>query len=515
MQVKSDGLKKNFIYQLLYQVIILVLPLFSAPYLTRVLGKPQLGVYSYINSIAWYFVIFAMLGIARHGQRILVARKNDDVLVRKTFWSLFFVHSLFSMIALISYMGFCAFQVENQDIYLIHGILVLSGLFDITWLFYTLERFKSVVIKNGICKILETVLIFTLIKSKDDLWIYTVIMSSSTCIGMMSLLPQAIKWVKPIKFSISDVKEHIKPLFVLSITIIAVTLYTVFDKTLIGIMASKEDVALYDYSDKIIKIPKTIIGVIGTVMFPRACLCAASGDYKGLKQYLNSSISFSYFMGFASIFGLLAVGDLFAVEYYGEEFAICGSIMQMMSPLIIIVTVGDILRTQILIPIHKDKEYTICVILNALLNIGLSVALIPILGPFGAVVGTLGAESVGLVIQLVLCRKYVDFKAMVLSIIPYAIAGALMFGGISILKIYINGSLVHLIIQVGVGALIYFFVLAGWFILISPNRKNYRNKIIRIKNKILHRTIEEPTEINVEQNDEDSSVESKEEKELF
>ena len=87
--MKSDGLKKNLFFQFSYQFIVLVVPLIMAPYLTRTLGKEAIGIYSYTYSIAYYFVLVCMLGIVKHGQRIIASVKDDPIQLRKTFWSLF------------------------------------------------------------------------------------------------------------------------------------------------------------------------------------------------------------------------------------------------------------------------------------------------------------------------------------------------------------------------------------------------------------------------------------------
>ena len=82
----KQNLKQNFYFQFLYQAIILIIPLLVSPYLTRHLGDTALGIYAYANSIAYYFVIFANLGISRHGQRIIANNVNDITKLRKSFW---------------------------------------------------------------------------------------------------------------------------------------------------------------------------------------------------------------------------------------------------------------------------------------------------------------------------------------------------------------------------------------------------------------------------------------------
>ena len=246
-----------------------------------------MGNYSYTNSIAYYFVILSLLGISRYGQRIISQSADDETLLRKNFWSLFVVHILNSLVVLLVYGFFVLFFTkEDKLIYLIQGFYVASALFDITWLFYGLENFKSVVIKNAVVKIVECILIFVFVHSPSDLWKYTVISTMGLLLGQVVMLPQAIHLVPWMRFARKDMKRHIKPLLVFSISVIAVSLYTVFDKTLLGLLTNKENVAFYEYSNKIITIPKTIIGVVGTVMFPRACRLAARGDSAGQRKYI-------------------------------------------------------------------------------------------------------------------------------------------------------------------------------------------------------------------------------------
>lgn len=483
-EIKAQSAKRNFIFQFLYQVVILVIPLITAPYLTRKLGDTALGVFSYTFSIAYYFGVVAMLGISRHGQRIIASRRNDKLALRKTFWSLYAVHAAFSVLALGAYFIFIIFfGGDYRTVYYIEAFYVASVLFDVTWLFYGLENFQSVVIKNFIVKIAECALIFSLIKTSEDLWLYTLIMSCSLFAGQSVMLPQAIRYVKPVKFGWSDIKEHFKPLFVLFIAVVASTLYTIFDKTLLGIMSTKEDVAYYEYSDKIINIPKTIIGVICTVMFPRACACIAKGDTNNAQKYMDYSLHFTCFLGLGSIFGLVGISNLFVELYYGESFAVCGNVIIALSPNIFIIELGNIIRTQYMVPNHMDKELSICYIMNAILNLILSIALIPVLGIYGAVVGTIAAETCGIIFQLILCRKFLSFKKVILTMIPYAIFGVAMFGLIYLIRLFFNTGWWDLLLQIVVGGGVYCILCAIYLLFFSPIKKNLRQMI----RSILHR----------------------------
>ena len=109
---KSDGrgqtknmnsIKKNFIYNLIYQVLIVLFPIVTSPYISRVLGSDGLGVYSYRYSIANYFVIFAMLGISTHGNRSVAMVRDDREKVSQTFWNIYVAHLIIAVSITVIY----------------------------------------------------------------------------------------------------------------------------------------------------------------------------------------------------------------------------------------------------------------------------------------------------------------------------------------------------------------------------------------------------------------------------
>lgn len=480
--MKKQSLSKNLIFQFLYQGLILIIPLVLSPYLTRTLRQTAIGIYSYTNSIAYYFVILALLGISRHGQRIISQNSNDEIALRKNFWSLFSIHAIISVLVLIVYIIFVIiFAKEDIIIYLIQGFYVASALFDITWLFYGLENFKSVVTKNALVKIAECILIFLFVKTPNDLWKYTMISTVGILIGQIVMIPQAKKIVPPIRFSKKEMLCHIKPLLVFSISVIAVSLYTVFDKTLLGLLTNKDNVGFYEYSNKIITIPKTIIGVVGTVMFPRACKLAAEGDCKGQRKYINYSFLLTAIIGMGAIMGLIAIGEQFAIIYFGNAFKICGKVIIALSPLIYIIGIGDIIRTQYMIPNHMDKQFNICILLNALVNIVLSTSLIPVIGIYGAVIGTISAEVFGIIFQLIICRKFIQVNDILKTAIPCIFAGVIMLFIIKIMQRYLTLGLLSLCLEIAMGILIYGILMISYIFIFQKELWNM------IADKVCHK----------------------------
>lgn len=471
---KPVRLKTNIFLQASYQFVNLIIPLIVSPFLTRVLGETNLGIYSYVNSIAYYFVLASMLGISTYGQRLIAEKKNDEQALRKSFWSLYCIHLMLSLVVLLIYVALSLFAfTDYTSIYLIQSLYVLSAAFDITWFFFGLEEFKGVIFRNLFVKIIETVLIFSLVNDKASLNTYIWIESSSILFRQVMLFPVLFRKAKPIRFTFADCLDHLRPLLLLSIVFIAVSLYTVFDKTILGIMTTKEEVAYYTYADKIITVPKTIIGTISTVMYPRACDMVNKGETEKARKYMKYSLYATSALGFGSMFGLIVLGRQLAIIYYGDTFLECGNMIMLMAPLVYIVMLGDIVRLQYMVPNKMDKQYTFCIICNAIINLILSISLIPVLGAYGAIVGTLGAELFGTVSELYLSRKFLSFKEVVLNGIPF-----FAFGGVMSLVLYFiqkswNYSVTHLILLITIGLLIFCLESSVWWIIKRRNtRKN-------------------------------------------
>lgn len=481
--MKKDGLKKNFLYQAIYQILILIIPLIISPFLTRRLGGNALGIYTYTNSIAFYFLLTCNLGIAKYGQRIIVEARDNYTKLRSAFWSLFYCHVIVSICTLIVYIAFIAvFAKSNYEIYLIHTLYVASALFDITWLFYGLENFKSVVLKNSIIKIVECILIFSLIKNAQDLSVYTIIVSGGLLFGQFVMLPQAIKLLPPKKVSFKDTIKHLKPMLILFVSVIASTLYTVFDKTLLGLISpSINDVAYYEYASKIVQVPRSLLLVIVTVMFPRACEAVEKSDSTLHKKYIQQSMLFVFILGAPCVTGLMAVSNKLALVYYGSEFSVCGGIISSLAPLILIVYIAEVLRTEYLVAIKNDYLYIIGIILSAIINIILSSLLIPSYGVYGAVIGTFSAELVGLIYVLCVCRNVYSIKELLRLSFPFIITSVLMGIVVRIIDGEFPSNIISLCLEILIGGIMYVILIIPLILFVYKDLSSFICKLIRRK----------------------------------
>lgn len=451
-----SSVKRNFTYNVIYQILLLIMPLITAPYISRVIGAEGQGIFSYTYSIAQYFVLFAMLGLSNYGNRTIAKNRENKENLSKEFCSIYALQTLTALIVIFAYIIYAILGTEQYKIYtIIQLIYVISAIFDISWFFFGIEKFKITVTRNAIIKILSVCSIFIFVKEEDDLWKYCTIMVTAILISQLSLWPFLKKEIYFIKPKWKDIKKHIKPNITLFIPVIAVSIYKIMDKIMLGIMSSMKNVGYFENAEKIINVPLSFITALGTVMLPRISNLVAKGEKDQVSKYINKSMEFVIFLSIPLALGLIAVGSTFAPIFFGNEFIITGYIIQYLAITIIFISWANVIRTQYLIPNEMDKPYIRSVFLGAIINLIINILLIPKMGAIGAAIGTIFAEFSVMFYQTYYVRKKISIKVYLKYLTRFLIKGLIMFIIVKMLEICIDNKYILLISQVFLGAIIY------------------------------------------------------------
>lgn len=451
-----SSLKKNLAYNVAYQILVIILPLITAPYVSRVLGADGLGTYSYIFSIVTYFGLFGMLGIANHGNRSVALVRDNRQKVSEAFSNTYIIQLCTTVIALLLYFLFiyCWFSGDKTIAY-IESIIVLSYVLDITWFFFGLEQFAVTVTRNAIIKIATVAAIFIIVRSREDLWIYALIMSCGMLFSQIYLWLRIRKYADFCKPSWSQVKSNIKPVLMLFIPAIAYSIYKLLDKVMLGAMSSMSQVGLFDNAEKIINIPSSLITAFGTVMMPRITVLLGTGDEHRI-SYLNK-ISVRYFtlLVVGAAFGLAGICNVLAPVYFGSEFVGSAPIIAGLGFSLIFVTWANVIRTQYLIPNKLDKPYVISSVIGALANLAVNIILIPKFAGIGAMIGTIIAEFTVFFVQLILVRRSFPMSQYLQPVLFLFPIGMIMFAVVYWIGAYMGNTIITLIIQILVGGFLY------------------------------------------------------------
>ena len=476
------SLQKNFLYNVLYQILLVILPLITAPYISRTLGATAVGVYSYTYSVAYYFLLIAMLGIGNHGNRSIAAVRDDRKKLDKTFSSIYSLQVITFSIAILAYAIYLVlFVKDNRLIVLLQLIYVTSGLFDIGWLFFGLEQFKLTVARNTLIKISTVVLMFVFVHKPSDLWKYTLIMSAGTLFSQAYLWLYVKKYVSFEKCSVKEITSNIKPVLILFIPVLAYSIYKVMDKIMLGNMSSYDQVGFYNNAEKIINIPMGIITALGTVMLPRMSNIVANGDKKRVDDYIRISAKLVTLLSSAIAFGLMGVSSVLAPVFFGDEFIACGEIIRLLSVTVFFIAWANVIRTQYLIPNKRDSIYLTSTMVGAILNLIINWMLIPKYQANGAAFGTIVAEFSVMLVQMVAVKNELPMRKYIMSYSPILINGLIMAVLVDRIGIKLGVSVSTLAIQILAGG--FFFCIATIAYLRISNDEMWRLGLDSIKKR--------------------------------
>lgn len=476
------SLQKNFLYNVLYQILLVILPLITAPYISRTLGATAVGVYSYTYSVAYYFLLIAMLGIGNHGNRSIAAVGDDRKKLNKTFSSIYSLQVITFSIAILAYAIYLVlFVKDNRLIVLLQLIYVTSGLFDIGWLFFGLEQFKLTVARNTLIKISTVVLMFVFVHKPSDLWKYTLIMSAGTLFSQAYLWLYVKKYVSFEKCSVKEITSNIKPVLILFIPVLAFSIYKVMDKIMLGNMSSYDQVGFYNNAEKIINIPMGIITALGTVMLPRMSNIVANGDKKRVDDYIRISAKLVTLLSSAIAFGLMGVSSVLAPVFFGDEFIACGEIIRLLSVTVFFIAWANVIRTQYLIPNKRDSIYLTSTMVGAILNLIINWMLIPKYQANGAAFGTIVAEFSVMLVQMVAVKNELPMRKYIMSYSPILIIGLTMAVLVDRIGIKLGVSVSTLAIQILAGG--FFFCIATIAYLRISNDEMWRLGLDSIKKR--------------------------------
>lgn len=445
--MSNKSIKRNYLYNLLYEVVLIITPFITTPYVSRVLGADGVGIYSFTYSVVTYFILFAGLGTTRYGQREVSYNQRDIEARSVAFWNTEIIRLLTTLLMLICYLIFSCFQNNNQVIYFILAINLLNVPLDISWAFQGMEEFGKIVGRNIIFRILTVISIFAFVRDTDDVAIYTLCLSGLTALASLSLWPFLKGRIQRPNWKRLTIGSALKTTLTFFVPTIAIQVYTYLDKTMIGVITgSSFQNGYYEQAHKIVAMALTVITSIGTVMIPRMGHLYANGKHDEIRKYLGKSFRFVCMLSIPMCLGIIVVSENFVPWFFGAGYDAVVPILRIFSLLVIVLGLNNVMGLQYLIPTGKQNTYTFCVIVGAVVNLLCNLLLIRRFGAIGATVASVFAEMCIAGIEFYIIRKEISFISIVKSAIKYLISGAVMFVIILLISKRLDSSIVHTMI---------------------------------------------------------------------
>ena len=232
----SKSLKKNYFSAISNQLLTSIIWSAALFFISRALGAAEIGAYSYATSICSYFVLVSNLGFLSYGQREIAFLRDDKEAYSKVFVELFLLKLLISSAVIALYVGFIIFIAPDKILYTIIIIQILNSMLDISFLYTGLEKFGTVAIRTLFIKVVYFVAIVTFVREPDDFYKYCIIESMGVCGVSISLFIRLPHLLTRFKGKL-NIKRHLVPVLTLFVPSIAVQIYTVLDKSMIGLLS--------------------------------------------------------------------------------------------------------------------------------------------------------------------------------------------------------------------------------------------------------------------------------------
>lgn len=423
------SVRRNFFYRLIYEVLILVTPFITAPYVSRVLGADGVGIYSYTSSIMTYFTLFAALGTVSYGTREIAQHRDDKQAASKLFWEIELMTVMTSLACLAVWLLLILFSKEYRYYYIALLPMLFGTMFDISWYFTGYEQVKYIVLRNAFCKLSGVILLFVLVREKNDLILYMVINSCVVLLGNLSMWTYLPKMLCKTDFRQLRFRRHFQETLVYFIPTIATSIYTVLDKTLIGIITgSSYENGYYEQATKVIKIIKTMVFVsVNSVMGARISYLFSEQKYDEIHHRIERSTDFILLMGYGAVFGVVGVSSRFVPFFFGAGYEPVIQILCVMAPLILIIGVSNCLGSQYFTPSGQRKRSAKVIVLGAVINLCCNLALIPRYGAVGATIASMIAELTITVLYVRMSDRYMTAAMLVRLSWKRLLAGLLMW----------------------------------------------------------------------------------------
>lgn len=448
--MKTKSLKLNFIMNAILTMSSFLFPLITFPYVSRILLPIGTGKVSFANSVVTYFVMISQLGIPTYGIRACAIVRNDEEKLKKTVYELFLINVVMSILAYIVFFVALIYVPRlraDRTLFLITGTLIFFNTIGVEWLYKALEQYTYITVRSIIFKFIALIAMFALVHDVDDYVIYGGISifaaSASNAFNFIRLR----KIIGKKKVSQLNFKQHFKPVFTFFIISCATTIYTNLDNVMLGFMKDDVEVGYYNAATKIKNILVSIVTSLGTVLMPRASYYLQNGMEDEFFKLSKKAVKFVFLAATSMMIYFMLFAREGVLFLSGEAFE--GAILPMMivMPTLFFIGLTNIMGIQMLVPMGREDAVMISTFAGAIVDLILNAIFIPMLGSTGAAIGTLVAEFVVLIVQMIYLKKdvrYLYSKQDYLKILAALLIAVVSAG---IVKVFVPGVFIKLVIS--------------------------------------------------------------------
>lgn len=405
-------LKINYIYNLIYQMLLVITSVVVTPFVARMLGSEQLGIYDYCYSKCSIIITLSLLGIGNYGNRAIAYERNKRKKMSITFWEVLSTQLFLGIIALLIFM-ITLINNSYGEYYIYFIIWIIANMIDCTWFYQGVEEMKYTAIKNIIAKILFVSVVFLFVRSPNDLKKYIILFGISMLIANVAAYFQLRQFIDIYRINVKNIFIHIAGTVELFLPTVATQVLLSIDKLALGFWGTNiACVSFYSNAEKIIQIPLSLVTVMNAVMMPRLANEYQNHNKVKIQSHIIEIGKISLFFAFPLMAGLFTVADNLIPWFLGNEFIESATAMKMLSPIVIGNTLIGLSGNQYFIATDQIEILLKSNIISAIINILLDIILIPKFGLKGACIATVISMFASVLIQYKTLAKQINLSLL-------------------------------------------------------------------------------------------------------
>ena len=455
--MKDNSLLKNSVYNVLYKCLNVIFPLVTSIYASRVLQADGIGIVASAQNIVLYFTTIASLGIPTYGIKKIAESRDNKSELTKTFLELFTINLFSSVICSVIYYSMIielTYFFSQRILYIVCGLNIVFNIINVDWFYQGIEEYRYIMFRSMVIKLLSLVLLFILVRGKQDYVYYAFISSLALVLNYCFNILYIRKIISIKKFKL-NVWQHIKPVFILLGAVIAVEIYTLADTTMLTMLCDESTVGLYSNSMKMIKIVRSLIVAICAVFLPRLSYYYSKGKTKQFNELIDNGLKILFTLTLPAALGLILISDVLIPTMFGTSFLGAVITTKILSISIITVAFSNFLGYQVLVTVGREKQMMYSTIFGAAINVVLNAILIKVYQQNGAALASVATEAGVMFFQIVCVRNLVSVhfnKTFVSSIIIGLIAMGMC---VVFIKGNISNPLINMVLSVAIGGGVY------------------------------------------------------------
>ena len=459
----SKSLKLNAFFNVVRNVLRLIFPLITFPYVSRVLMPEGIGKVNFANSIVMYFYTIASLGIGSYGIREAAKIRNDRLSrakFTKEMLSINMVSTLVSYILLAASLVFVKKFESYRILIIVNSSSIILNTIGFEWLYSALEEYGYITLRSIIFQIISLALTFILVRNSDDVVNYALVSVISNVGSNVCNLIHARRYLD-LKTKVKlEIKKHLKPIFLLFLSSIAITVFSILDTSMVGFIKDDVEVGYYTSASKIIRMIRDLFPAISTVMFARVSYYVGTKETQKIKEVTGQIFNLFYALSIPICMGFILLMKPILLLMCGSEFLPAVAVGQVLAPLVILSSISGYLSGAVLISFGREKIYMYVEVGAALLDIVLNFVFIPKYGALGAGIATLITELVMFIVFHISVKNEISGVKIKKALVQYIISSVIMALVVYMEIKYLPLSpILQILLGAVSGALIYFVIL--------------------------------------------------------